>query len=83
MPKLKIAKDNKMRWYGTEDNGKIKINKKLHKKYKESMLDTLKHELLHKHHPKMKEKTVRNKTKQAIKRMSKAQKKKLYSMLPK
>jgi hypothetical protein len=90
--KYKIKIDNKMRSMGEEDNGKIKINVKLSKKYTTSgklnkhrypgVADTILHEITHARHPKMHEKTVYKKTRLAIKKMGKKAKKKLYSMLP-
>lgn len=80
--------------YGETDDKKkvVKINKQYHKskwnhgpaikKNKDgtaNLLDTETHELMHKSHPRMKEKTVRKKTPKKIKRMSKKQKEKIYS----
>jgi hypothetical protein len=63
--KLKIKVDNKLKAYGEEDdkNGQIKINIKKHKGNKSELADTIRHELIHLHHPKMHEKTVYKKTK--------------------
>ncbi len=57
--KRALKVDNKMRWLGeTDEKGNIKINKKKHKGDKKELASTVKHELLHRKHPKMLEKTV-------------------------
>ena len=68
MPKvkrLKIRVNNKIRSYGQEDDrtGEIQINVRKHKGDKKELADTIKHEVIHLHHPKMHEKTVYKKTK--------------------
>lgn len=74
--------DNKMRAFGETDLKKktIRINKKKSKKSKPGeVIDTIVHEEMHRKHPKMKEKTVRKKTKSSVGRMSKKVKSKHYS----
>lgn len=74
----------------------VKINKAYHKskgnhgpavkKNKNgsaNILDTEVHELMHKNHPKMHERTVRKKTPKKIKRMSKKAKEKVYEKFKK
>lgn len=65
-PKFKI--DNHLKAYGEEDDrtGVIKVNVKKHKGDKQELANTVKHELMHFHHPKMKEKTVYKKLKGQI-----------------
>lgn len=69
--------------FGETDFSKkrILINRKLHKKRKESIIDTLVHETMHKNHPRMKEKTVRKRTPAVLSRMSERSKRKLYSKI--
>ena len=62
--KAKFIINNKLKSYG-EMNTKtnvVEINKKKHKGDKAELADTIKHELLHVKHPKMREKTVYKKT---------------------
>jgi hypothetical protein len=58
----KVKVDNKMKWFGEEDDKKklIRINKKksLKKGGKKELLDTWLHEKAHVLHPKMKEKNI-------------------------
>ena len=65
-PKFKI--DNCLDAYGEEDDktGIIKVNVKKHKGDKQELANTIKHELMHNRHPKMKEKTVYKKLKGQI-----------------
>ncbi len=86
--------DNKMRSFGDfdEKTGKIRINKKMAKnnpmhkrqikgrkgKYPE-LADTIYHEELHKKNPKLTEKQVYKKTKQAMKKLTPKVKKRLYA----
>jgi len=67
--------------YGLTDYAKKKIivNKKVHKKNKESIIDTIVHEETHRKHPKMHEKTVRKLTPKKVKTMSAKAKSKLRS----
>lgn len=79
---VKYKVDNKLKdTYGETDlNTKvIKINKKLHKKDKESMIDTIVHEHMHLKHPLMHEKTVRRLTPKKVKKMTKKSKARLYN----
>jgi predicted SprT family Zn-dependent metalloprotease len=74
MKKWKREVNNKLKGvYGVTDFQKreIQINKKLHKKDGESMIDTIVHEEMHMKHPRMKEKTVRKLTPKKVKKMSK------------
>lgn len=73
--KYKRVVDNKMRWQGDIDDEKniIRINKEKSKK-KSSIIDTIVHEEMHKDHPKMHEKTVRDKTTEKVKRLINPQK---------
>jgi len=80
-PRRKV--DNKMRNFGDTDYKKktIRVNKKKAKETgKGELLDTIVHEETHWKHPKMREKTVRRKTKKSISKMSKKQKKRLYAL---
>ncbi len=79
---VKYKVNNKMRGsYGTTDvdTKTITINKKMHKKDGESLLDTIAHEHMHLKHPRMHEKTVRKLTPKKIKHMSKKSKSRLYA----
>ena len=74
--------DNKMRWHGDTDTEKhvIRINKSKKKnKDRGEIIDTIVHEETHAAHPRMHEKTVRKHTIKKLKRLSRAQKQKLYS----
>lgn len=92
--KRKIGKvPGDKRAYGSTDWDKkvITINKANHKKKSHgkgirknkdgtaNMLDTMIHEEMHANHPKMHEKTVRRKTITKYKRLTREQKKKIYS----
>lgn len=91
----KYKVDNKMRGAFGETNFQkkvIRINKKAHKhvspslrsgfaKKELTLINTLVHERMHSQHPRMHEKTVRRKTRDLVKRMSTAQKQKLYKKL--
>lgn len=93
MTRYKFKSNNKLKGaYGETDFVKrtITINKKRHKGKRHpgvrknpdgsaNLLDTIVHEMMHSKHPRMKEKTVRKKTPRVVKRLSKKQKKKLYS----
>lgn len=77
-----------MKWMGdtNTDDKIIRINKRLHHKLvkrheakKAELLDTIVHEEMHAKHPKMKEKTVHRKTPKVLKKLTMAQKKKLYA----
>lgn len=68
----------------------VTINKGLHREKKgghiirtkkgtESIIGTISHELLHRDHPKMREKTVRKLNRKRVKRLSTRTKKKMYS----
>jgi hypothetical protein len=64
----------------------LKKNKIVKRKKKDkypNLADTIYHEKFHVDHPKATEKQTYKKTREAIKRMSKKEKKRLYSMLPK
>ncbi len=66
--KAKFVINNRMKAYGQTDTktNVVEINKKKHKGDKRQLADTIKHELLHVKHPKMKEKTVYQKTKSEL-----------------
>lgn len=91
MPKKYIrVVDNKMPYLGdtNTDARVIRVNKKLHhkgweKKHKGQLIDTIVHEELHAKHPKAHEKTIRKKTKKAVKKMSSVTKHKLYGFYAK
>ena len=72
-----------MRDFGSFDpnTGIIRINKRKNKKSKKrgELIDTIVHEEMHARHPKMYEKTVRKKTVQLLKKMSRNRKNRLYS----
>lgn len=72
------------------DKKVIRINKRMHAKAKKSstfgfspkestLINTIVHEMLHKNHPNMTEKRVRELTKTRLIRMNPSQKKTLYS----
>ena len=83
--------DNKLKGSYGESNVEtkvVKINKKAHKKKSlerinknpngtESLVDTMVHEEMHVRHPKMHEKTVRQKARAVVKRMGQKQKARL------
>ncbi len=74
--------DNKLKGsYGETDldNKVVKVNKRLHKKDGESLLDTIVHERMHLKHPKMHERTVRKLTPKKVKTLSKKARKNLYA----
>ena len=60
--KPSISVNNRIKGYGTEQNGKIAINVKNHKGDRAELASTVKHELLHAKHPKMTEKQVYKRT---------------------
>ncbi len=81
MPKKwKRIKTNKMRWQGDIDYEKkvIRINPKKSKK-KSSVIDTIRHEEMHRLHPKMWENRIRKKTRKWVKKAAPKQKMKLYN----
>lgn len=80
--KWKRIVDNKMRGHGDIDDEKriIRINKSKEKNKKRGeILDSIVHEELHRTNPKMTEKQVEKKTKELVKKMSLAEKKRLYA----
>ena len=82
LSKYKRIVNNKLKGsFGVTDLKKhtITVNKKLHKKLKEKLGDTIVHETMHAKHPHMLEKTIRRRTPKVLKRMSKKQKKRMYS----
>jgi hypothetical protein len=79
--KRALMVNNHMKEYGNEDNGKIEINVKKHRGDKAELADTIKHELIHRMHPSMKEKTVYKKTAKAMKEMSYVEKEALTKKL--
>lgn len=90
---IKRVVDNKLKdAYGETDvdTKVVKINKKAHKRMDlkrvnpnpngtESLIDTIVHEEMHVHHPRMHEKTVRKKAKKVVARLSQKQKSKIRS----
>ena len=81
--KWKRIVDNKMRGHGDIDDEKriIRINKSKEKNKKRGeILDSIIHESNHAKYPKMTEKQIEKKTKEDIKRMTKKQKQKAYSL---
>lgn len=84
MNKWNYKVNNKLRGsYGEIDYKKrvISINKTLHKKDKEDIIDTITHEEMHRKHPKMHEKTVRKETPKVVSKMSNKSKARLYSKI--
>ena len=92
-PIIKVNNHLKGDW-GTTDTppGKrplIQINLKKHKEdpfkkrytYKQSVADTMVHELMHARHPRMTEKTVYKKTARKMRSVSKAEVEKLYNKI--
>ncbi len=75
--------DNRMHSFGDFDErtGKIRINKKMNRKKGNpgELINTIVHEEMHKHNPKLTEKQVYAKTKRKVKKMSKKSKKKAYA----
>ena len=66
--KYKIVINNHIRAFGQTDDktGVVEINRKKHKGDRQELANTVKHELMHVHHPKMHEKTVYKKVKGEI-----------------
>ena len=80
--KWKRITDNRMRGHGDIDYDEkiIRINKSKKKNKKRGeILDSIIHEEFHRTHPKMTEKQVEKKTKELVKKMSLAEKKRLYA----
>lgn len=85
MKKLKRYKtivDNKIKYFGETDTTKriIRVNKSKKKNRRGDVLNTIVHEEMHAHNPKMSEKQVVSKTKQKIARMLKKQKNRYYQL---
>lgn len=75
--------DNKMRWYGDIDDEKniIRINKSKKKNTKlGDILNSIVHEERHLKHPQEHEDTIRKKTLEEIKHMTRKQKQRLYAL---
>lgn len=68
--KPSLVVDNKIKAYGEEQGGKIKINLSKHKGNKSEIADTVYHESYHAKHPKATEKVTYQKTHAAMKEMS-------------
>lgn len=83
----RVQVDNKMPYFGETDPKKkvIKINKRKAKSthVPGELLDSVLHESLHAKYPRLGERAVQKKTKQATKRLSKKQKSKLYGKINK
>lgn len=89
---FKFVKDNKLRGAYAEtdfNTKKVRVNVKAHRQDKKRtkkkknalLLDTLVHEQMHIDHPRMREKTVRRKTKAKVPRMGKTAKRRMYNKL--
>lgn len=65
-PKFKV--DNTLKYFGDTDTktGVVRINWKKHKRNKQELANTIKHELYHVKHPRAHEKTVYKKVKGEI-----------------
>jgi len=75
--KIKISVDNKIRAFGEEQGGKIKINVEKHKGNVKELADSVYHEVFHAKHPQATEKATYKKTHEAMKEMSLSEKRAL------
>jgi hypothetical protein len=75
--------DNKMRMYGEVDPNKflVRINVEMHKRERQSLIDTLVHEELHIIFPRFGETMICAMTEQRLRSLSKQQKAKLYARI--
>lgn len=76
-----IFVNNKLKEYGNEEKGRIEINVKKHKGDKAELADTIKHEILHRKHPKSSEKSIQKKTQVDMSKMSYSEKEALTKKL--
>ena len=83
---VKRIVDNRMRNHGDFDPERkvIRVNKsrKMNKRRGE-VIDTIVHEEMHRAHPKMRERTVRKKTKKKVRKLSVGQKQRFYNKFKK